>query len=148
MSYDSTDDTLMHIRRVQDILRGVISELDRRGNVHDLSKFSPEEKPLLDEMTPLLKTLAYGSDEYRESLKGLGPALAHHYKVNSHHPEYFENGIAGMSILDLVEMLCDWRAASERTKDGSFSNSVEVGIKRFNIEPQLASILRNSVGTI
>lgn len=26
----------------------------------------------------------------------LGPALAHHYEVNDHHPQHFENGIDGM----------------------------------------------------
>jgi hypothetical protein len=145
MSYDSTADTLTHIRRVQALLGLMARELMVRGEVHDASKLSPQEKPLFDEMTPLLKTLTYNSDEYKASLLKLGAALRHHYAANTHHPEHFENGVAGMSILDVVEMLCDWKAASERTKDGDIRKSIEVGIDRFKIEPQLASILRNSV---
>lgn len=142
--YDSAVDTLTHIRRVQFFLNEMARDLMRRGEVHDDSKLGPEEKPTFDEMTPLLKTLTYGSDEYKASLEKLGGALKHHYAANSHHPEHFADGVAGMTLLDVVEMLCDWRAASERTKDGNFGNSVEIGIKRFKIEPQLAAVLRNT----
>jgi hypothetical protein len=144
MTYDCTADTLKHIRRVQALLGIIARNLMARGECHDDSKLGPEEKPLFDEMTPLLKTLVYGSDEYKASLEKLGAALKHHYAVNSHHPEHFADGVAGMNLLDVVEMLCDWKAASERTKDGDFAKSVEIGIERFKIEPQLASILRNT----
>ena len=33
---------------------------------------------------------------------------------NRHHPEYYEDGIAGMTLVDLEEMLSDWEAASHR----------------------------------
>lgn len=148
MGYNCTADTLKHIRRVQRLLGGVARNLMQRGEVHDDSKLGPEEKPLFDEMTPLLKTLTYGSDEYKASLDKLGVALKHHYAVNSHHPEHFADGVAGMSLLDVVEMLCDWKAASERTKDGDFLKSIEIGIERFKIEPQLAAILRNTAAAL
>jgi len=148
MNYDSAADTLKHIRRVQALLGLMARDLMRRGEVHDESKLGPEEKPLFDEMTPLLKTLEYGSQEYKASLEKLGAALQHHYRVNSHHPEHYADGVAGMSLLDLIEMLCDWKAASERTKDGNFSKSIEIGIERFKIDPQLASSLRNSAELI
>lgn len=144
--YDSTADTLRHIRRVQFFLSVMARELVQRGNVHDDSKLGPEEKPLFDEMTPLLKSLTYGSDEYKASLAKLGTALQHHYAVNTHHPEHFPEGIAGMDLLDVVEMLCDWKAASERTKDGDLKKSIDIGIERFKIEPQLGAVLRNSLG--
>lgn len=148
MTYDSTVDTLTHIRRVQFLLGTMARDLMTRGEVHDESKLGPDEKPLFDEMTPLLKSLTYGSDEYKASLAKLGTALKHHYEMNTHHPEHFAAGVAGMNILDVVEMLCDWKAASERTKDGSILKSIEIGVERFKIEPQLAAILRNSVGLV
>lgn len=148
MTYDCTADTLLHIRRVQKLLGVMARDLMQRGEVHDDSKLGPEEKPLFDEMTPLLKSLTYGSDEYKASLEKLGAALKHHYAVNSHHPEHYENGVAGMNLLDVVEMFCDWKAASERTKDGNFQTSIDIGIERFKIEPQLASILRNSLSLV
>lgn len=148
MTYDCTADTLRHIRRVQQLLGIMARDLMVRGEVHDDSKLGPEEKPLFDEMTPLLKTLTYGSDDYKASLEKLGLALKHHYAANSHHPEHFENGVAGMNLLDVVEMLCDWKAASERTKDGDIAKSIEIGIERFKIEPQLAAVLRNSTALV
>jgi len=50
-----------------------------------------------------------------------------------------------MSLLDLVEMVADWKAASERTKQGSIAQSLAHNIKRFGIDEQLASILENTV---
>lgn len=148
MEYDSTSDTLKHIRRVQFYLGIVARDLICRGDVHDDSKLGPEEKPLFDEMTPLLKSLTYGSDEYKSSLEKLGAALKHHYAANSHHPEHYENGVAGMTLADLVEMFCDWKAASERTKDGDFHKSIEIGVERFKFDAQLATIFRNSIAMI
>jgi hypothetical protein len=148
LMYDSTTDTLIHIRRVQALLGRMARNLLERGEVHDASKLGPEEKPLFDEMTPLLKSLTYGSDEYKASLEKLGVALKHHYAVNSHHPEHFSNGVSGMNILDVLEMLCDWKAASERTSNGDIHKSVEIGITQFSISPQLADILRNSISLV
>jgi len=54
-------------------------------------------------------------------------------------------GIYGFDLLDLVEMLCDWKAASLRHADGDILKSIEHNVERFNLEPQVASILRNTV---
>ena len=107
MSYDSENETREHIRQVARRLDKVCTELRDRGYWHDMSKLGSEEKPIFDEVTPKLKDLVYGTPEYRASLKELGPALTHHYANNSHHPEHYPNGIAGMDLLDLIEMYCD-----------------------------------------
>ena len=96
-------------------------------------------------MTPVLRTLTYGSDEYKAALVEMGEGLKHHYARNSHHPEHYPNGIAGMSLLDIVEMLCDWKAASERTKQGNIAASLTHNKQRFGIDDQLFSILENTV---
>jgi hypothetical protein len=145
MSYDSTLDTLKHINRVRDLLGHVATCLLYRGMYHDASKLGPTEKPLFDEMTPKLKTLVYGSDDYKASLAALKPALDHHYKYNSHHPEHYPNGIDGMNLLDIIEMYCDWIAAGERTKDGNPYRSLEVSEKRFGMSPQLVNIFKNTI---
>lgn len=144
MDYDSRADTLTHISRVRDLLDDFATELISRGKVHDQSKLGPEEKPLFDEMTPKLKTLTYGSDDYKASLAALGPALTHHYEANSHHPEHYSDGVAGMTLHDLVEMFCDWKAASERTSDGSFSKSLPHNQKRFKLSDQLTRVFANT----
>lgn len=142
--YDSRQDTIEHILRVRELLYIVQNRLEARGFAHDQSKLGPNEKPIFDSVTQKLKGLTYGSDEYKASLKDLGPALAHHYANNSHHPEHYQNGVDGMSLLDVVEMLCDWKAAGERHTDGSIARSLAVNRERFKISDQLHSILENT----
>ena len=143
--YDSAPETLEHIRQVALRLQRFGDLLRARGEVHDASKLGPEEKPVFDRVTPKLKGLTYGSDEYRASLKELGPALTHHYAKNSHHPEcHGEAGVTGMDLLDLVEMYCDWAAATLRTKDGDMAKGIEINVARFKLDPQVAAILRNT----
>lgn len=145
MAYDSTQDTQKHIGFVQAFLSDVMSELGDRSMFHDASKLQEPEKSMYDEYTPKLRELTYGSDEYKQTLKDMGAALQHHYEVNSHHPEHFKNGIEGMSLLDLIEMLTDWKAASMRHADGSIAQSMEVNKTRFGMSDQLAQIFLNTI---
>lgn len=144
-SYDSTADTLEHIATVQGKLHAFVSGLANRALKHDLSKLNPPEKEAFDEATPKLRGLTYGSDEYKAATAQLGEALKHHYAHNSHHPEHFENGISGMSLLDVVEMLADWKAATERHDDGDIRKSLEFNRERFGIDDQLYHILANTL---
>ena len=148
MSYDSTIDTLKHIKRVQELLSQAAIELLDRGVLHDESKLEEEEKLLFDYYTPKLKDTTYGSEEYYEHLEGLKPALEHHYQNNRHHPEFFENGIDGMDLFDVLEMFMDWKAASERHEDGDLEKSIEHNKKRFGMSEQLCNILRNTVSYV
>lgn len=140
--YDSEADTRAHIARVRVLLLDFARDLGRRADLHDRSKLGPEEKPAFDRETPLLKRLVYGSDEYKASLERLGPALQHHYAHNSHHPEHHERGVSGMTLMDLVEMFIDWKAASER-QAGTGMN-IGASARRFGISRQLADIFRNT----
>lgn len=142
-SYDSTAETLRHIHRVRDHLNTIIAALLERGRVHDASKFSDIEKPILDRIYPRLRGLAYGSPPYMDLVREARPGLAHHYAHNSHHPEHHENGIAGMDLLDLVEMLCDWKAASERNPTDGVK--IDHNARIYTIAPQLAQILENTI---
>lgn len=142
--YDSRAETIEHIMRVRELLYITQNKLESRGFEHDQTKLGPNEKPIFDRVTGKLKGLTYGSDEYKESLKDLGPALTHHYANNSHHPEHYPNGIDGMSLLDVLEMLIDWKAAGERHADGSMDRSLKVNRSRFKISDQLYSILENT----
>lgn len=142
--YDSREDTLEHMRQVQKRLGVVEVELRERGSRHDMSKLGPEEKPIFDAYTPKLKELSYGSDEYNAALSALGPALQHHYQENTHHPEHYFNGIAGMDLLDLIEMYCDWAAACLRHKDGDMAKSIQINRERYGISGDLGMILMNT----
>ena len=140
--YDSTADTLQHIRRVNEFMGEAAMQLIRRGIVHDASKLESPEKELFDEFTPKLKESEYGSDEYKENLKGLKVALEHHYAMNSHHPECHVQGVDDMDLFDLIEMVNDWKAATERHPNGDFLKSLEINKTRFKLSDQLFNIIK------
>jgi hypothetical protein len=57
----------------------------------------------------------------------MGDGLMHHDAHNRHHPEFFgEDGVDGMTLVDVIEMLADWKAASERHDDGDLAKSLEI----------------------
>jgi hypothetical protein len=137
-------ETMRHIERVRNLLGDVVCDLLRRASEHDQSKLESPEVELFTEFTPKLAGCTYGSPEYDQFRKALGPALAHHYAKNRHHPEHHKNGVDDMTLVDLVEMLCDWKAASERHHDGNILKSIEVNADRFRLSPQLVRILENT----
>lgn len=143
--YDSKMDTIEHMDKVVARITEVIGELSGRALRHDDSKLVEPEKSGYDLLTIKLKDCVYGSDEYKAALIEAKPVIDHHYAANDHHPEHWPNGINDMSLLSIIEMLCDWKAASERTKQGSIAQSLEHNAKRFSIDPQLARILTNTV---
>lgn len=138
-------ETLKHIHQVRALLCQMIEELDDRARNHDQTKLSSPEAEIFGEYTPELAKTEYGSPEYAALLEKVKPAIEHHYSKNSHHPEYYKNGINDMDLIDLVEMICDWKAATLRNKNGNIRKSIEHNQKRYGIDPQLTKILENTV---
>lgn len=145
---DSRIATYEHIHQVQGFVGRAILGLQSRAHVHDQSKLVSPEVEAFDEFTPLLAGSTYGSDEYRANLAKLKPALDHHFAANSHHPEHYPDGIRGMSLLDLLEMICDWKAATMRHNDGDLVRSVEINQKRFGYSDELKQILLNTMAEL
>ncbi len=56
-----------------------------------------------------------------------------------------KSNISNMTLTDLIEMICDWKAATLRHSDGDINESLTKNEERFNIDDQLLSILRNTV---
>lgn len=138
-------ETLEHKQKVVHYINLIVKELLNRAECHDDTKLGPDELPLFSEFTPKLKDTPYSDPKYKEFLKGLGPALAHHYALNRHHPEHFPNGIRGMNLVDLVEMLCDWKASTLRQKDGNILKSIEDNKERFEYTKELQDIFENTI---
>lgn len=138
-------ETLKHIMNVRDGLNRFIEFLIDRGENHDNSKLEQPELDYFTEHTKTLSGLTFGSPEYYEALKKLEPALKHHYESNSHHPQFYENGISGFDLVDLVEYFIDCLASSLRHKDGDPYKSLEINKERFSIDDQLHSILKNTL---
>jgi len=150
----TTYETKEHIDNVRRYLFKIISELYLRGLDHDKSKLEEPELSILGRFTPKLAKTTYGSEEYKEFLREMRPALDHHYLKNRHHPEYFypevdhlEDGdeISCMNLIDLIEMFCDWKAATMRHDDGDLNRSIEINTKRFKLSDQLKNIFINTI---
>lgn len=201
---DSRIDTYRHIQVVQRLLARTIADLMDRQQAHDQSKLASPELEVFDEFTPKLAGSTYGSEEYKQYLAAMKPALDHHYAANSHHPEHYrpqlckcvseplatdaadgiprvtidarhpsdfwevqarglvasrdckechgtgwvKDGIRGMSLLDVLEMLCDWKAATLRHNDGDIRRSIEINQGRFGYSDELKQILLNTLPAI
>lgn len=142
MSYDSTQDILNHRRDVRQFIGWLAKELLVRGAVHDDSKLlDPIEKATFDAWTPEMRVREFGTDEYKKALDAMGEGIQRHYQSNSHHPEHFSNGIDGMSLIDLVEMFCDWSAVCLRKETDL---DLDTAQKRFNMSDQLRNIFQNT----
>lgn len=142
--YDSAADTLAHSQKVGSYMGVMITELLQRSYEHDASKLSEPEKEAFDRCSGRLRGITYGSEEYKASLADLGPALEHHYAVNRHHPEHFDSGVRGMTLMDFCEMLADWYAASQRHDDGDLAKSLVIQQDRFTIGDELMAVLENT----
>jgi hypothetical protein len=136
--------TMRHIEKVRNYLNLVVGNLLSRAEKHDQSKLESPEVELFTEFTPKLAACTYGSEEYNGFKKSMGAALEHHYARNSHHPEHHKHGINDMTLLDLMEMLVDWKAASERHNNGNILKSIEINGQRFEMSPQLIRIFENT----
>ena len=144
-NYDSTQDTMAHIKKIQYIFNTVvIPELSRRSTDHDKSKLYSPEKETYDLYIPMLQKVKYGTPEYNEIRDKMAEqGTAHHYEVKRHHPEHFENGIIDMNLFDILEMFFDWYAASLRS-DTSFEDGIKINIKKYGISDDLCNIFINT----
>lgn len=142
--YDSSADTMEHIAKVVLYGEKFTDTLRQQLEKHDASKLREPEKSAFDQISSALRALSYGTPEYKRSLESQQHAISEHYKNNTHHPEHYKDGVSGMNLFDIIEMLIDWKAASERTKNGDFETSLSKQKKRFDLSPQLVSIFENT----
>lgn len=168
--YDSKIDTLAHIDKVRknlkyitdqledsilsgDIndtpllyrihMRDIIDRLLARGLMHDVSKLDSFEKNMYDEYVPKLKKAEYGTEEYKNILSQMGPALEHHYKSNRHHPEYFENNMNDMHIVDVVETMMDFKGAAD-VRYQNILDTIDYNQERFGYDNNLHTLFVNT----
>lgn len=144
ITYNSEASTRKHIMRVGALISDVIKDLLTRATYHDRSKLESPEKEYFDKYTPKLAEVTYNSPEYKQFLVEMKPALQHHYSKCLHHPEHYKNGVNDMTLIDVLEMLLDWKASSERHNDGNIRKSIEINADRFGINPQMKQIMENT----
>lgn len=126
-----------HNTVVRQNLSMISMAIEARAIVHDLSKFSLDEFESFVELKKIARTHPYGSVEYDLSMKN-NQAITLHFARNTHHPEHHHNGVVDMSLLDMIEMVCDWKATNEvRLRKNetaiSWEESMELQRKRFSL---------------
>lgn len=141
-------DTQAHACKVESYINILVNEINKIKRIHDKSKMSSPELDYFAKYGPMLKKLTYGSDEYKKCLAEMEKGTKHHYENNPHHPEHYKNGVSGMNLINLIEMICDWYAASRRHNNGDIYSSFKINQKRFNMSDELISILKNTIDFI
>jgi len=140
--------TMRHIETVRNFIGTCIKELLKRQESHDQSKLESPEVEIFEIYTPKLRGCTYGSEEYKTYMQEMNVAIKHHNEANRHHPEHFSNGVHGMTLIDLLELICDWKSATLRHADGDIYKSLEINQKRFGYSDELKNILKNTVDWI
>lgn len=139
------DNIQKHKKLIKEIINKFVITIIKRGNTHDDSKLEEPEFSIMAKFFPILKKLTYGSDEYKENLENIKPALDIHYAKNRHHPEHFPNGISDMNLLDIVEFFCDTYASVANQDNGNIRFGVEHNRKRFGYTKELEQIFKNTI---
>lgn len=140
MSAESKFRTMRHIETVRNFISVVVTALLRRAESHDQSKLQSPEAEVFAQH----KHQVFGSEAYSRNMARMKPAIDHHNKHNRHHPEFFEDGICGMHLIDLLEMMCDWKASTLIHPGGDLMLSIEINQKRFGYSDEMARILKNT----
>jgi hypothetical protein len=133
-----------HQDKVRKLLNYVIGEFWVRYQDHDKSKLEEPEFPIFDKYFDKLLETEYGSPAYTEQLKFIVKAATHHYGVSRHHPEHFTDGVNGMNLIDLIEMVADWIAATSYGPNGNIKKSIEFNTQRFELSDQLVCVFKNT----
>ena len=140
----SEQGTREHIGKVRYHMATILANLAERSNAHDLSKLEEPELSGYESLRQAMQGVEYGTPAYKAVLAAHEGIIQHHYASNTHHPEHWPNGVEDMSLLDIIEMLADWKAASERGERG-FQHSLEVSIARFHFDDdRIGQILINT----
>lgn len=140
----STEDYIKsHVRSVQEKMGKITTLLEERAERHDESKLQEPELSGWKQMD-LEPRYPYGSPEYKDKMKRYNWLFRMHYSKNSHHPEFYDNDLSEMDLLDLIEMICDWVSYGYVDKNKAYS-TFEQQLQRFKFPEYLNRILENTV---
>lgn len=133
---------LRHQKIVSFTLRELARELERRADLHDITKLQLDELEGFIEINQIARKHPFGSREYNESLKN-NQAIALHFSRNQHHPEHYPDGIEDMDFCDFIEMVCDWIGASRTYNTTKWDDVVAEQQRRFPIMPWRLAVIEN-----
>ena len=133
-----------HISRVRRHINTFIQLLIRRAENHDKSKLEEPELSWWKEMDKEPR-YPYGSEEYKQKIKRWNKVFKHHYQYNRHHPEHYEYGVSEMTLIDIVEMMCDWLGYKDTTTVTEALKVCDEQMARYDISEELRQIIFNTL---
>lgn len=141
---------LKHKEKVSEAILLVSNEINKRTIKHDTSKITDDlERDYYSTFKDLLERTPYGSEEYKALLIQMQPALDSHYRNNPHHPEHFkEQGVTGMTLVDLVEMACDWAIEMMYDDEYKIKENLLQNQTRYGLSDDITKILENTIKLI
>ena len=87
----------------------------------------------------------YGSEEYKQKIKRWNKVFKHHYQYNRHHPEHYEYGVSEMTLIDIVEMMCDWLGYKDTTTVTEALKVCDEQMARYDISEELRQVIFNTL---
>lgn len=135
-----------HILLVRDNMGQITSDLTQRSLHHDQCKLETPEVEAFTEYLPRMMAVKFGTPEYEECRRSLGPALIHHYSISDHHPEYkeFNGKIENMNLCQLCELLSDWKAANISHASRTFEESLQYCFVKYEVSENFQNLLRST----
>jgi len=138
-------DLLIHISEVKENIASIRNDLEKRGIAHDRSKFETFEFDSFAKTRQKFKTVDFGTKEYQECVDEIKPAIDHHYAANRHHTAYHFNGFNDMNLIDILEMLADWKAASRRSPGLRFVDSLPGAYRKYDIPENMQKHIESTL---
>lgn len=145
--------TILKMLRHREIVRKnfnlFIAKLHERSDLHDLSKFLEDEFDGFQKADEAGLYTKFGTGEYKK-LIAENEGIRLHYQRNTHHPEHYKDGSEGishvfevekMSFLDIVEMVIDWKSASE-TYGKNFMEGLDYSLERFRCDEKCRWLIK------
>jgi hypothetical protein len=141
-------ETILHVSEVSENLETIASELRKRGVAHDRTKFHALEFDAFVSTREMFKKASYGTPEYQACVDAVRPAVDHHHENNRHHTGFHPNGVNDMTLIDLAEMIADWKAAERRSPDRKLNDTLAYAFNKYGVGEQLGKILRNTLAAL
>ena len=133
-----------HISRVRKHMNTFVQLLLKRAINHDKSKLEEPELSWWKEMDKEPR-YPYGSEEYKQKIKRWDKVFKHHYKYNRHHPEHYDYGVSEMTLVDIVEMMCDWLGYKDTIAISEALKVCDEQMKRYDIPDDIRQIIFNTL---
>lgn len=128
------------------ILCNTILNISKRIIEHDNSKLcSKSEYDIYKNTVYKFQNLDFGTEEYNKVKEEVGKGFEIHYMNNMHHIEHFTNGIYGMNLYNILEMILDW-CSSAVSRGFKFKlSSIYRRIESDNFSKGLCDIIKDNI---